>query len=69
MPIKNVSIRIEKEMLDKITYIANYEGRSLNSHILSLVRNDIKQFESEHRKIEDAISPDENIKVTRKKKS
>ena len=32
MAVKSVSIRIEQEMLDKIGYIADYQGRSVNSH-------------------------------------
>ena len=46
MAIKNVSIRIEEEMLKKIGYVANYEGRSVNSHILVLIRENIKAFEN-----------------------
>ena len=38
MAIKSVSIRIEEEMLEKIGFVADYEGRSVNSHILVLVR-------------------------------
>ena len=38
MAIKSVSIRIEEEMLNKIAYIADYEGRSVNSHVLVLIR-------------------------------
>ena len=34
MAVKSVSIRIEEEMLRKIGYVADYEGRSVNSHIL-----------------------------------
>ena len=30
MAIKSVSIRIEEEMLEKIGYVADYEGRSVN---------------------------------------
>ena len=37
MAIKSVSIRIEEEMLEKIGFVADYEGRSVNSHILVLV--------------------------------
>ena len=66
MAIKSVSIRIEQEMLDKIGYIAEYEGRSVNSHILVLVRENIKQFEKEHGTIEGNIEPDVNVKPTRK---
>lgn len=66
MAVKSVSIRIEQEMLDKVGYIAEYEGRSVNSHILVLVRENIKQFETEHGKIEGSIEPDVNVKPTRK---
>ena len=45
MSIKNVSIRIEEAMLDKISHVADYQGRSVNSHVLALIRADIKQHE------------------------
>lgn len=66
MKVKGVSIRFTQEMLDKIAYIADYEGRSVNSHVLVLVRENIAKFEEEHGKIEGAISPDENVKPPRK---
>ena len=66
MAIKSVSIRIEEEMLEKIGYVADYEGRSVNSHILVLVRDNIKSFEAEHGPILGKISPDVNVKPTRK---
>lgn len=62
MPVKSVSIRIEEEMLKKLTYVADYEGRSLNSHLLVLIRNSINAFEEEHGPIEGPISPDLNVK-------
>ncbi len=66
MAIKSVSIRIEEEMLEKVGYVADYEGRSVNSHILVLIRENIKAFEQAHGKIEGDICPDENVKLTRK---
>ena len=66
MAIKSVSIRIEEEMLEKIGFVADYEGRSVNSHILVLVRENIRRFEAEHGRIEGQISPDVNVKPTRK---
>lgn len=66
MAIKSVSIRIEEEMLKKISHVAEYEGRSVNSHILVLIRNSIKNFEDENGKIDGDISPDSNVKPTRK---
>jgi len=66
MAIKSVSIRIEEEMLNKLSFVADYEGRSLNSHILVLVRESIKQHEAAHGEIEGGITPDDNVKLTRK---
>ena len=66
MAIKSVSIRIEEEMLNKIGYVADYEGRSVNSHVLVLIRENIKKFEEEHGAIDGDINPDVNVKPTRK---
>ena len=66
MAVKSVSIRIEEEMLEKLGFVADYEGRSLNSHVLVLIRNNIKQFEAKHGIIEGTISPDVNVKPPRK---
>lgn len=62
MAIKGISIRIEEEMLQKIAYVAEYEGRSINSHILVLIRNNIKEFEEKNGVIEGKIYPDSNVK-------
>ena len=66
MAVKSVSIRIEEEMLEKLGYVADYEGRSLNSHVLVLIRENIRGFEAEHGAIERPISPDVNVKPPRK---
>ena len=66
MAIKSVSIRIEEEMLDKLSYVADYEGRSVNSHVLVLIRDSIKAFEDTHGEIAEEIKPDVNVKPTRK---
>lgn len=66
MAIKSVSIRIEEEMLEKLGFVADYEGRSVNSHILVLIRDNIKAFENEHGEIDGGIKPDDNVKPTRK---
>ena len=49
-------------MLKKIGYVADYEGRSINSHILVLIRENIKDFEEENGVIEGKINPDINVK-------
>ena len=66
MAVRSVSIRIEQEMLDKIGYVAEYEGRSVNSHILVLIRENIRAFEEAHGKIEGDINPAVNVKPTKK---
>ena len=66
MAIKSVSIRIEEVMLEKLGFVADYEGRSVNSHILVLIRENIKAFEQEHGEIDGTINPAVNVKPTRK---
>ena len=66
MSVKSVSIRFEEELLEKLGYVADYEGRSVNSHILVLVREAIADFEKKHGPIEGSIRPDENVKPGRK---
>ncbi len=53
-------------MLRKIAYVADYEGRSVNSHILVLVRESVRAFEREHGEISDGIPPEVNVKPPRK---
>ena len=60
MAVKSVSIRIEQDMLDKIAYIADYEGRSVNSQILVLIRENIKTFEDANGTIDGNITPASN---------
>ena len=66
MATKSVSIRFEEEMRKKISYIAEYEGRSVNSEVLCLVRERILAFEHENGKIEGSIRPELNVKPSRK---
>lgn len=66
MAVKSVSIRIEEEMLQKLGFVADYEGRSVNSQILVLVRESIRAFEEAHGPIDGTIRPDVNVKPARK---
>ncbi len=66
MATKSVSIRIEEEMLKKLAYIAEYEGRSVNSQVLVLIRESIKAFEGENGEIKGDINPSSNVKPARK---
>lgn len=66
MAIKSVSIRIEKEMLDKLGYVAEYEGRSVNSQILVLIRECIQQYEARLGDFGGKVKPDVNVKPSGK---
>ncbi len=46
------TLRVPKELLDKIGYIAEYEGRTKNKEIEQLVKKRIADFEKEQGKIE-----------------
>ena len=43
---------VNEELLEKLHVVSDYEGRSINRHILVLIRKDIEQYEKEHGKIE-----------------
>ena len=61
---------MEEEMLKRLGYVADYEGRSLNSHILVLIRENLRQFEEQHGKIEtETVAPGENVKPAGKRKN
>lgn len=51
MAIRNLTIRIDSEMLDKLHIISNYEGRSANSQVLILIRDLINEYEQKHNDI------------------
>ena len=67
MAIKSLSIRIDEEMLDKLHYVADYEGRSANSQILVLIRDSIEKFEEKHGEIEFGTKPSTSAKSPRRK--
>lgn len=46
--IRNLTVRIDDEMLDKLHIISDYEGRSANSQVLILIRNLIGEYESKY---------------------
>ena len=46
------TLRVEQELLDKLGYIAEYEGRTKNRELERLVKQHIDTFEKEHGKIE-----------------
>ena len=52
-------LRISSEIMDKLKYIADRNGRSANKEIEQLIINHISDFESQHGKIlfEDGFEP------------
>ena len=44
---KLTSLILIVTLVKKISQIADYEGRSSNSHVLCLIRDNIKSFENE----------------------
>lgn len=44
-------LRIDKEVMDKIKFIANESGRSVNKEIEYQLKTAIRSYESEHGKI------------------
>lgn len=49
--MKSLTVRIDDEMLKKLSVVAKNEGRSKNSEILILIRDKIKEYEKEYGKI------------------
>lgn len=45
------TLRISQVMLDKLGYIAEYEGRTKNKEIEQLIKKRISEFEETHGKI------------------
>ena len=64
--LRHLTVRIDDKTLDKLHYVADYEGRSVNSHVLVLIRESIKTFEETHGSIRASIDPDVNVKPSRK---
>lgn len=46
------TLRVDQELLDKLGYIAEFEGRTKNRELEQMIKKRIAQFEAEHGKIE-----------------
>lgn len=42
------TLRVSQELLDKLAYIAEYEGRTKNKELEQLIKKRIADFEAEH---------------------
>lgn len=52
MKIKSYSIRIDEDLLNKLHYMAAYDGRSANSQVLYYIKQAITSFEKKNGSIE-----------------
>ncbi len=52
------TMRINRNLLDRLQYIAQYEGRTANKQLEHLVKKNIKEFEAEHGSITDDMIND-----------
>ena len=46
------TLRVSQLLLDKLSYIAEYEGRTKNKEIEQLIKKRIEEFEKDHGKID-----------------
>lgn len=46
------TLRVSQDLLDKIGYIASYEGRTKNKEIEQLIKKRIAEFEAQYGSIE-----------------
>lgn len=45
------TLRVDQELLDKLGYVAEYEGRTKNRELEQLIKRRIREFEAEHGEI------------------
>ena len=45
------TLRVDPELLEKLGYIAEYEGRTKNRELEQLIKKRIRDFEAEHGEI------------------
>lgn len=47
----NLQIKLSEEMLRKMIFVAEKEGRTVNNHFLFMLRSNVSYFERTHGKI------------------
>lgn len=45
------TLRVSRDLLDKLGYIAEFEGRTKNKELQQLIKKRIEEFENEHGEI------------------
>ena len=49
--LSTYTLRLSRDLLDKLHYVADYEGRSANMEIIQLIKKHIAEFETRHGEI------------------
>ncbi len=55
---RTITVRISEELLGKLAYVSESEGRTLNNQFLLLARNSIAYFEKNKGRIDNAKARD-----------
>ena len=50
---RHLGLKLDEDLIKKLRYVAEYEGRSMNGLVRQLIRNHIHQFEEAVEKIEE----------------
>ena len=50
--IISYTLRVSRDLMDKLAYVAEYEGRTKNKEIEQLIKKRVAAFEREHGVIE-----------------
>ena len=50
--LSRYTLRVDQELLDKLGYVAEYEGRTKNRELEQMIKHRIADFELEHGKID-----------------
>lgn len=59
------TLRIDRELLDKLYYASDYEGRTVNKQIEQLIKRYLKEFEEVNGKI--TLSDVKTLKESKRK--
>jgi len=49
---RQTTIRMDAELLEKLQYVAEYDGRTMNGMVNAIVRRYVASFENQHGPIE-----------------
>ncbi|MBQ7821637.1 MAG: hypothetical protein IJ391_05085 [Clostridia bacterium] len=60
---KTITVRISEDLLGKLAYVSESEGRSLNNQFLLLARNSVAYFEKNKGRIDNAKANDALAKL------